>query len=147
MKILNYKQFEAISDIDPYGEEIWEEGIQGFYVNKIDEIAKYGENKGNRIIYYLGLYRDVPTGSIYHLGIGDIFINGCTFKTFLLDNEMGSLLKPLDENEKDMIYNDDLKITCWHTSVHNRVPSGELEEYTLSEILKIFKINKDEINL
>ena len=151
--ITKFKLFEVShDDVDPYGEEIWDD-IQGFEVKKV-------KLKAGGFYYFASFHDQEPVNhpggmfqfqnvmdNDYILSIGSIFNNGYSFRFYPLPDWDW---EELDEEEKDDFFNDKLKVMVFHSTIKDEglrreiEYGGDWEEITFSQILKIFKITKDE---
>jgi hypothetical protein len=151
--IKKFKIFEQTrSEIDPYGEEIWEE-LFGFEIKKV--LKKDGNYK--YFAFYHGETNPLtePGGFIqmhgvmpndYIMAIGEIFDRGYSFEYFPMPAWDWT---PLTDEEWQNILNDKLKINCFESKIigyEGREPKfgGGWKSLTFSEILKIFKITKEQ---
>jgi hypothetical protein len=153
--IKKFRLFElkGHDDIDPYGEEIWDD-IMGFEIKKMPLV------KGG--YYYFASFHDQepvnqPGGFFqfqgvmpnnYLLAIGDMFNNGYSFRFYPMPDWD---FVELTEEEKDDFFSDKLKVKVFHLVAKEgnfrrgeEENEGEMKDLTFSEILKIFNITKDE---
>jgi len=154
--IKKFRLFESShDDVDPYGEEIWDD-IQGF------EIKKVGLKEGG--FYYFASFHDQEPvnrpGSIfqfqgvmennYLLAIGKMFNNGYSFRFYPMPDWEWI---ELTEEEKEAFFNDKLEVKVFHLFARKGFlgrrgdpdeNEGEMKDLKFSEILKIFNITKEE---
>lgn len=89
------KEYKDYKDIDPFGEENWDElDSEGDF-----SIGKIEGDKGKK---YFAIYNDYKENKIYLYSVGKVFINGSSYKFFELDRGM---LTTLNEKDKEEILN------------------------------------------
>lgn len=110
------KEYKDYKDIDPFGEENWDElDSEGDF-----SIGKIEGGKGKK---YFAIYNNKENRS-YVYSIGKIFINGSSYKFFEIDRY---LLSPLNEKDKEEILNG-ADIYIWNADNNN------MEELKLDQL-------------
>jgi hypothetical protein len=145
--IKKFKLFEQDRNkIDPYGEEIWEE-LNGFDIQKV-------ALKDGGFYYFSSYHNDAnpvnKEGGIiqfrfqgtkacdYLMAVGECFEKGYSFEFFPLPDWD---FIPLNEEEKKLVMDDKIGIKVY---VCDWQGEGDFQDLKFSDILKIFKISKED---
>lgn len=143
--ILNYKTFE-VKHIQPEdNEEVIEENPDGYYVHKIvypNGVIEYYAIYDNGVIKDRGRpFLPVVDTSLFMVTTGGIFLRG--YSNDFFPWRINIPFSVISEEEKKGLLNGEIEITCWNIE---GIDQGRVRHYTLDELSRILRINKEEFN-